>query len=780
MPGPVPASRSWYAWTGFLRRFRGPVAILLALGIGLAAWTAREIRTEHNPLTLFASGDPEIAWLEDFWATFGNDVNFLMVLVEPPDRDPLSAAALAVIRDLSEQLAAAPNVIEVQSPAWGETTVFADGELRREAWLSPGPVTAGSATRVRGIIEASPLWRNLFMGELGEVAAIFVRYDPDRLDADVMGPALDEVDRIVGAVMDGYRVEIIGVPYTERAYIRGIQDDQRLFMPVVLGVLFLMMAWLFRSPGGALLPLVSVGSAVAVLVAVMVVVDVPFDVVSFTIPTLILVIGVADSIHMLERFLEERRAGRSPREAIDTSTMAIGAACLLTSATTAVGFGSLMTAEVDIIQRFGFWAAVGVGIAWGCTVTIVPLWLTFRPIPVRGHEGGEGGDRVDRALKALAVLPNQYPNATIGFWSLLAVLAIWGTMSVRQDSRLLEELFDDDPVSIAQHWAEDRGFAILPVAVDFSGEPGVFRDPAVLADLDDFARWLRTQAIVGRTGSLADLAAELHRLLEGEAGLYDDPAALAQALFLVESGDDPDVLWSWVTPDFGRSQVQIMRYDHGMVAYEHFERDMRRELEARFGPDHPLEWHITGSTIMAVRAVRNIVNDLLASLGTAFVIIAILMAFLFRSIRIGLISLVPNVLPLLFAAAVMGVAGYNIRISSGIIFSVALGIAVDDAIHFLARYRLERQAGVAQDLAVERTLRTAGRAMLWTTVLLVAGFAVLASSGFRGIVEFGLLMAVVLASALAVDLTLLPALLRKARPFGATAEAARREAGIDD
>jgi predicted RND superfamily exporter protein len=740
---------------------------VLALFVGAAVWTAREIRTEHNPLTIFASDDPEIDYLMEFWEVFGQDVNFQMILVEPTVGDIYAPEILALLRDLTERIRSVRHVISAESVATVPVLSAGGDSLIGAPLVGPGPVTAGTAEQARQSVQSSALLRKFFMGGEGRTTAILVRFDGDQLGAENMRPSLVEIDEILAAAGPLARIEQVGIPGTERAYIERVQGDQLRFMPVVLSVLILVMLFLFRSIDGALLPLVGVGVSVATTVAVMVLSGTAFDIISFTIPTLILVIGVADSIHMLERWLEERRHGASPDEAVDRATATIGAACFLTSATTAVGFGSLMTAQVDIIVRFGFWAAIGVAIAWSVTVTLVPLWLSFRPLPVRGHEGDAAHrDFVDRLLSGLAALPLRFPRLVITGWLLVAAVAASLAMHVERNSSLMEELFPDDPVSIAQHFAEDRGFAILPVEVDLTGDPDAFRDPAMLARIAEIEAWLETQPIVARTGSYLDLVRELHRVLHGAPALFTDATELAQALFLYEAGGSEEI-WRWITPDYGRMHVQVMRYDHGLNAYFAFEDDLAARLAAAFPPESGVQAHITGSSLIANRAVANIIRDLIASVTMAFGIIAVLMALLFRSVRVGLVSMVPNMLPLLIALATMALLGWRIRIASGIIFSVALGIAVDDTIHFLARYRQERSAGRTAEEAVLTSVRTAGRGILWTTLLLMAGFAVLMMSSFRGIYEFGALVGVVLVVAFLADLTLLPAMLLRARPFAA-------------
>lgn len=763
----------WQSWSELLARHRSTVIALLLAAMVLGMASARRIDIVHDPFALFASDRPEVAAVQDFWDTFGQDANFMLLLLKPKVGDIYDPAYLGELRRLSERLSAeVPFVAEVRSLANAERLVDTGFELTTVPLLPDGPIDVSAITAFKAAVAELEPVRRTFVGVDGHTTAVQIRFDSSKRTFDDLKPSLAAIRAVVADVPPSIDVTEIGIPVVQERYVTLIERDNRRFAPIVLLIMVVVLYRLLRSWRAVVVPLMAVLVSVAISVGLIAAGPGSFNVVTFVIPTLIMVIGIADAIHLVERYLEERRLGCDISEATRRATIAVGTACLMTSATTAVGFASLLTAHIDVIQEFGLWAAISVGVAFVVTIALVPVGILSLKLPLRGYVEHHEGDAVDRGLKALAEFSQKHPTLVMALWGLFAAVCATGAMQIKRDSTLLEEMFDDDPLVVAQLKAEAAGFAVLPVEVDLIGPPEAFKNPDHLARAAAVQDWLLAHDYVAKAGSFIDVVRETHRALYGTPELFAArPEAVGQAFFLLESaiGDD---LWRLVTPDFSRLHISAYRYDKGLNAYNRLYDELSAEL-ARLFAGSGIEARITGSSLVATRAVAQIVEDLLASLSTAFLVIAVLMGLLFRSLRIGLISMVPNMLPLLVAAAVMGWAGFHIRIASGLIFSMALGIAVDDTIHFLARYRNERLAGRNQHDAIVATMRGSGRAMITTSLLLIAGFSVLMTSAFRGIFEFGLLVALVMLVALAADLTLLPALLLRARPFQAAFERSR-------
>jgi len=752
---------TWSTWTAWLERSRRWLGVASIVIFALAATLAvRHVRIDFSPTGLFASSDPAVEHMYDFWDRFGHDTNVVLVIVEPQTHaDIYNTSTLTLVDALSTRIAAITNVVEVNSLSTAEVLRDDGGALLVEPVLRM-PVTASSVGRVRRLANVSELVAPLVTPS-GDATVVSARLPDGMMGHAERLPVLEQMDAILAEYADAPVVfTYIGIPNIHRTYVEYIAGYQLRVLPVVLGLLVLTLWLIFRHPAGVVVPLGAVALAATITMALIGLWGPPLDMISATIPTLLLVVGVADAIHLLERALEAQRHGEDARGGVHAATRAIGSACALTSVTTAIGFASLSVAQVDVIRNFGIWAALGILITYGVIITVVPVWLFLLPVTPAERRGRQ---RVGPWTAALTRWSTARPLGVMSAWMLAVALFIWAGTGIRTGSHILAELFEDDPIAQAFVKAESMGFAMESLELELTGPPEQFKRPEVIAGMAALADELEADPQVTEVLSLVDVTRELKRALDGDSGLFTDRTRFAQALFLLESSD-PDVLTRAVTPDFRRARMTVRVRDSGMHAFFALT-DKALALSEQYLAPLGIEAKPTGSVYVANRAIRMVVGDLARSLGAAFAFVALAIALLFRSLRIGLISMFPNVLPLLAGVALMGLMGVMLRVSSGIIFSVALGIAVDDSIHFLARMRAERRDGYGVREAAMRTAATAGTAITWTSILFVVGFSVVATSHFRGIYEFGLVVAVTLVAAWLANLTLLPAMLVKFRPF---------------
>jgi predicted RND superfamily exporter protein len=287
-----------------------------------------------------------------------------------------------------------------------------------------------------------------------------------------------------------------------------------------------------------------------------------------------------------------------------------------------------------------------------------------------------------------------------------------------------------------------------------------------LAEIGEYAetwRWKGEDRLVTTTLSLADIVMEAHAAYQGSESARTIPASRAGVVALLDQIPVSD-RESVTSADYSVAHVTMRMVTLGSNAWSALRVELEAEIAARPALD-ALDWTFTGSSTLGQDAMRFMTRDLLTSLGLAVVIIMILMSFLFRSVRVGVLSMVPNAFPMLVTAGVVGGMGIDIRVSTAVVFSISLGIAVDDTIHVLVRFREElgRRAG-DYEAALRRAVDGAGRPVVFTTLMLCAGFATLSMSEFNAVRELGTLGAVTLVSALVGDLILLPLVLLSWRP----------------
>jgi predicted RND superfamily exporter protein len=715
-------------------------------------------------------------------------------------------------------------------------------------WRSGAPLPAELADLEAGIIRLRrhEVYRGQLFSENGDAAALLFRFNlahnhpSSRRDFLAGLEALvEDEQQSLGETVD---IETFGIPVVTEEYTRlSVQDIIRT-APLSMLVMTLFLFLLFRSATAVILPQLVVQLAVLSAVGFMQWTDEPLNIISHIVPVIVLVVGVADAVHILSRYSEERHFGADPPTAVRRTVAMLSKACFLTSTTTAVGFASLMTATIATIASFGFYTALAVMFTFAVNMTLLPIGLaTFKARPREPSRAS----RLMRFLEGTAAFSVRYARPIFVVGVVLSLAGVVYVVSGLQvNSHLLEEVPPENRVYRATKAVEQRltpviphevlvegrvyedvpcttqadcrartelpepenlvcvpgaktaralepirdGFAALvePVelelverlgnAIDGALPPrrGVcveaVTDPGLLAALDRVERDLRKDPTVvrhvGRYESLGALVKQMHQAIRRDApgsfSIHESRAAVAQLLLPIESANQ-ELLNRYTTLDNDASRFSLHLLDHGSSAWQ----EVRLALEAAFArhidSDPKLEGRfdltITGTMTFVDKALSFIVHDMLLSVSTAFFFIFLLMVLLFRSLRIGLLSILPNVFPLVTTLTLMTAADIELRTATIIIFSISLGIAVNDTIHFIARYNEELGKGADRRTAVFAAMRSAGKAMITTTLILAGGFLVDLVSEFVALRQFGYLASFTLLMALIGDLLILPACL---------------------
>lgn len=567
-----------------------------------------------------------------------------------------------------------------------------------------------------------------------------------------------------------------GVPYVSGIYTDVIRHDLVTFVPLTGLLTALILLVIFGSARGVLLPSVTVALAVIAALGAMMATGGKLNIINSSMPTLLLVIAVADGVHILSRYLEEAAVAQTPREAASRTMAHMTGACALTSITSAVGFASLLTAQLPIIRSFGIYSGLGILLAYLVTMLLVPPVLSLMPLP-RGRE--QERSRSEQSLSARlarwttdhAVMLVWEHRRACGVAMLVGlVVCLVGVSRVEQNSHLLAELADDHPASEANRVIEAHLGGVLSGAVMVYGEPGDMARPEVLGALDQIGafaeawRWEDGRPLVSQAISLAPIVKEAHADFLGDPTARTIPTTRAGVVALLDQVP-AERRAELTSADYAVTHLTFRMYDVGSAAWSALREGLEAEIARELAPLGTFRVVFTGSSTLGQDAMGFMTRDLVTSLFLAVVIIMVLMTVLFRSLWLGVLSMVPNLLPLLVTLATVGYLGIDMRVSTAVVFSVSLGIAVDDTIHLLVRFREElRRTPSDYEGALRRAMHHSGRAILFTTAILCVGFGVLSASEFTAVRELGLLGAVTLFSAVVGDLLVLPWVLLTVRP----------------
>ena len=495
--------------------------------------------------------------------------------------------------------------------------------------------------------------------------------------------------------------------------------------------------------------------------------DNPFN--SVIVPVLLCMVGFTDGVHMMVQIRRHRAAGMSPTDAARLSIREVGLACWLTSLTTAIGFGSLILAHHEVVREFGYCCVIGVLMTFISVVTVIPL-ACASPLGRNVHSG-YGTNLVDQNLGRVSGLIDFVLNHSRGLSivavALTAILALI-TLQLSPDERLTSNLAaNSEPVKALHHI--DQAFGGIETA---------------------YVRVRWNEEVESDDGEIATVIAEIDQVLRSEP-LIGNPISIRNFLDALPGEGDvskrmsllellpPPLKRAYITPERHVAQINFRLQDLGIARYGPVFDRIERNLES-IRHRHPKfnEIELDGEAVWRWNNLYQIVVDLASSLGTASLIIFGVLTVVYRSLRLGLISVIPNIFPLAATGTLLWAVGQNLEIVSVCSFTVCLGIAVDDTIHFLTRYREESLVTPNRREAIRRAFIGVGTALIMTTIVLIIGFSTALLSDARDHRIFAMMGILTIGSALFADLVFLPALLL--RFAGKNEETLASATGNDD
>jgi len=529
--------------------------------------------------------------------------------------------------------------------------------------------------------------------------------------------------------------------------------DITLLVPLTLAAVVLVTLVMFRRLSMAFIPLAVVLVTLVWTVGVMGILGVQVNVVTAALLGLLLAVGVADSVHLLAHFHRLVNRGRSRQEAVEEAATELLAPCLFTSLTTGVGMLSLLVSDLGPLRQFGWLSALGVGIAFLLTVTFTPALLAVLPCRPRPQEGP---GRMDRLLVWIGDTSRGRRAWVLALCGLLLLGSAVSLAGVKVGGSPLEYLRQDDEVRQDAE-AIDRA---LGGSISFetlvSTPRGGLKRPDVLRQIEAYQHWLGRLPGVGGSVSVVDYLKQLNGVLRGgPSRLPESPEAAAQLMVLLESDEG---LAAMVRSEYslGRIATRVRLSDGAELARQVPAIEARTRALAGSG----VQLEVTGLAKVLSNMEQYLLQSQIQSLILAFAVVTLLLVVLLRSPALVAVAMVPNLAPILGGLGLMVLAGIQLDPGTVMVGSIALGIVVDDTVHFLVRLRRNTAlGGCTAETTVHRTMTETGRPIIVTSLVLAAGFLVLGLGSYTPNVHFGLVSATVVLLAVVADLVLLPAML---------------------
>jgi predicted RND superfamily exporter protein len=784
------------SWSRFVASRPIPVLMAsLALAVICSAGLTR-VWVDVTFEAFLQDDDSVLVAYDRFRAQFGRDERIILAATSgASSNDVFDLTFLAKLKALHEAIEErVPYIDEVTSLVNARDTRGDGDTLRVEDFLDPWPENEEDLERLRARAEANPLFRNNVLSADATITTLvldvqlhssigrneddlsgFGEESDENADDDppvfLTGAETRELVIAFHEVIDEFQSPDFTLRYGGSIVM--LQDiaasmfrDMPRFVGLALFSIALLLFLLFRRIIAVVLPLLVVILSVTSTIGLMGWAGVPMHVPTQILPSFLLAVGVGDAVHLLSIFFQRIRSGEDLEDALAGALGHSGLALVLTSLTTAAGLASFVTSGLAPVASIGFFAPIGVMIALFLSLTLLPALLCIVPLgAARSAASSTEPSRLDRFLAACGRFATRNARSVVGATAVLVLFAFAGVSQLGLSHDPLAWLDEDAEIVRGTRYIDEAlggsvSFEVLLATDDVGGvrQPEALRRLSALGQ--SFEEETRDGLVAGQTISLADIVKEIHRALNEDRveayAIPQDPELVSQELLLFESSGAEE-LEDFVDSEYRLARMTIRMPWRDAIHYSEFfdlaDADIHGALDG-IG-----EASTSGILALLVRAMGAVVTSMASSYLLAFGVITPMLVLLLGSLRTGLIAMIPNAMPILLTLGLMGYAGLPLDAFSLLIGGIALGLAVDDTIHFMHNYRRYRGQGEDLETAVANTLRTTGRAMLITTVVLSTGFLGFVLSSMNNLTNLGILVSFAIVTAFVADVLLAPALL---------------------
>ncbi len=812
--------RGWKVIASIILRQRIPILIVVILATAFM-WSVRGTEQMHDFGKIIPPSDPDFIDYQEFREEFGADGNGLVIGFEGDIFGLEFFNEIYKLTEVLEQIDGVTSVQSIANAtriiADYETESF---QLQR---IAERPASSeAEMDSLKKILTALPFYEGLLINKDNTVTLLLVTIDNDRLDTSEKSEIVGGISKAAYRTQEriGVEAHLSGLPYI-RTFVNGfILEEMILFLGLAVLVMGIALFFTFRSITAVIFPMLVICIVIVWSMGMMGLLGYKITILTGILPALIAVIGVPNSIYLLTKYhFEFKRSGNQIRALVNV-IQKIGIVTVMTNATTAVGFGVLYFTRIQMLKEFGVLAGLSVVVTFFISLLLIPIIFSFLPPPSQRHVKHTERKLLQGAIRFLDSTVQKRRWVVYGISLILVGVAVWGMNQLEPRARVVDDLPNDEKVISDLRFFEREFGGVMPfeVVVNTHRKRGITRR-SILKGLDEFQTLMAGFPEISRAVSILDLvkfgrqaflsnfpeeyvlpSSEEYSAIQaftknsqidslfGEIAIFDTTFSKVRIKASVQDvgakrlGPIIDSLEQHLVDIFvvnlkpdrlkegekykvweGRDSFRIKYGNEVYTPGDIFEAgDTSMQYEILHGEgkiDFADKVKITGTTKIFIKSNDYLIRNLFQSLMIAFLVIAILMALLFGSLKMVIIALIPNFLPLVLTAGIMGILNIPIKPSTALIFSVAFGIAVDDTIHYLARYRLARKTGNGVAEAVSNSFKDTGVSMIYTSIILFFGFVIFAFSSYGGTAALGQLTSLTLLIALFTNLLLLPSLL---------------------
>lgn len=756
----------WQTIARIILRNRPFVLLLIAVMTVIMGYHASKVEVRYDFASLLPATDPDLMAYMDFKEQFGEDGAMMVIGIQQPDLFTLET--FHAWYDLGQELKALEGIDQVISVARC-MNIARNDSLKRFDFLplvKQRPTTQAEVDSIRTILETLPFYRDVLWNSEQMSFVMAMTMSPQYLDSKKRIGLSERVKRIGRSheAQLGAPLHFSGLPFVRSVIAQMVQAELRMFILLAAAVAGLMMFVFFRSFTVVFFSMLVVTIAVVWCFGTIQLLGYRLSILTGLIPPLLIILGIANCIFLLNKYHSEFRAHGNKIKALQRMVRKVGNATLLTNATTAAGFATFAILESQVLREFGIVAAISIMGVFVVSLLLIPVVFSYL-----GHPKSRHIRHLDRRTSLVMVtriiqVVQSHRKKVYAVAIVMCCVALYGISLIRTSGNLVDDLPDDNPVLTDLRWFEEHFGGVMPFEVRIDAlKPDRAVSATTLNRIAQLQDTLATYPEFARPVSMVEVIRFIRQAYYG--GLeenYDLPNNSERGFILSYAQGEEEgtgLLHTFIDSTRQMTRVSVQMRDVGTEEMTRLLSAIRPQVDSIF-PAERYDVLLTGTSVVFLKGTEYLVKNLFSSLGIAVLLIAFIMWRMFRSWRMVVVSLVPNLLPLVITAGLMGYLGITIKPSTILVFSIALGISVDDTIHFLAKYRQELElTGWSIRRSVMKALREVGVSMIYTSVVLFCGFSIFTASTFGGTQALGLLISITLFVAMFANLLILPSLL---------------------
>jgi len=735
------------------------VLLFITVITAITAYHLPKLQVDVSPEGLMVTDTPERAYYESILENYGTD-NITIVVIR--DEDLQSPDNLIKIKRIIDKLSQFDFVLKVESLFSIDRVWVENDNVMTSPFLDPIPDTEEKASELFELAQQNPFIAKNLLSEDGEAMAINIYLD----DLSLVDKLDSHITNSIESVLQYYEVDFeeiyqIGLPYVRHTLEEQVLDDQIVLIPQALLVLIAVLILLLRNLNGGLIPLITSMTSIVWLLGLMAFFDIPLTLVTAIVPLLMIIIGSTEDVHLVSEYLLAKKEGMSRSMAVRMMARRKGFASLMTFVTSWFGFASVAVNPLEVLREFSIVASSGLFINYVITMMLVPAWLcVFGSRKSRKKETTMAANVFRPLLNVICFIVHDRKKTALLVIGLVSLVSLYGASQIQLNNNVMSYFEDTSPIKMRANDVADSlaGIESFMIVLD-GGIEGTFLHPRYLKQLHELTTNIENEGVFDKATSFADHLAIMNSAVnETNDIIVPDEDYVINELSLFINHDD---VKQYIDRDFSRAVIHVRHNIGSSYEFNKALDKLRKCMKKHI--DDAINITITGESVLVNEAADSMASAQAKSLALILFIIFVIVSLIFVNVHAGLLSIAPNLFPIIIMFGAMGFFGIPLDTGTAMIAVISIGVIIDDTMHFMVHYNEELNDTYDEENAIARTIKAESLPIISTSLALTLGFIVMMQSSLLPIVYFGALSAAVMMMALVAEFVLTPIILSSVR-----------------